>query len=249
VLNGGLAETAARLDETVAHPNGPVRVSGTLGGWKIAAGGSGRLVKFTVPCANLDLSQGTKSFGFKNGDFLVEATLEFTAPPCRSRPGLRTLGVVAGQGAVTAQAGHFTDPAFAGLEVMAVSALQVWLDAQTAFPYDIADIVLADSAACGPAQALLPVTATYAYADTNDGDGVLALLCAVAASSADTSQLLNEVDPGILGAGASALALGAGATMNLARPAQSAARWAGGRNGALATVESLVIPVIFAGLT
>ncbi len=248
VLNRGLATTETQLHEMVQHPNGPVSVVGALGGWRIASGGSGRLVKFTIPCAALTLSQGEKSFSFANGDFLIEATLALVASSSAGAPpGARTLTIAAGPGAATAQACAFDDAQFEGFEVIAVSALQSWLDAQTTYPYDIAEIRLADRASCGPAQALLPVAATYAYADTSDGDGVLALLCAVAARPADTSQLLNEVDPDILGAGAGALALGAGVIPLLAGPALLAASWAGGRNGALSTAESLVFPLTFAG--
>jgi hypothetical protein len=206
VLNSALTEGGASFDQTVPHGNGSVDVSAMLGAWQIATGGSGALVKFSVPCTKLKLSQGEKSFTFRDGAFLVEATLEFVQAAEGDGQDLR---IKAGKGQVSAQAAEFDDPGFDGFAVVAVAGMQAWLDAQTGFPLRIAGLSPLAASQGGQATAFVPATASYAYADAADGKGgVLAFLCSVAAGDGHTANLLQEVDPAALSDGDGAVLVG-----------------------------------------
>jgi len=221
VLNRSLHAPSAPFVAVVPDAGANVTVTGNIGGWQIVRGGSGMLVQFSVPCAELALSDAGNSYNFTGGSFLVQGQLAFSAP---GPDGQQALQLAAGPGAraPTCLAASFSDPAFSGFAVLAVSALQAWLDAQTGFPYTFAAITLAPT---GGAVALAPVFASYAYADTADNDGVLALLCTASAGATNPARLLQEVDPDVLGAGSAAMLLGRELVSCLAQQTVSAIAW------------------------
>lgn len=247
ILDADLAGTDATLSETVPHGSGPVDVTGHVGAWQFAPGGAGALVKFTVACSRLTLRQGTKSFTFKDGSFLVEARLalvDHTDIGAAADAGARVLTIVAGPGAVTVQGAMFDDPTFDGFAVMAVAGFQAWLDAQATLPQQVATIATTAAHGAGPRAALTPTNASYAYADATDGsDGVLALLCGVTSGSGDTSQLLQEVDPSVLAVGDITMIVAGAIVDRLVGGAASAATWSGHPVEPVSAAANLCLPL------
>jgi hypothetical protein len=241
VLNSALTEGGASFNQTVPHGNGPVNVLATLGAWQIDTGGAGALVKFSVPCTKLKLSQGEKSFTFHDGAFLVEATLELVEAAEGDGQDLR---IKAGKGRVSAQAAEFDNPGFGGFAAFGVAGMQAWLDAQTGFPMRIAGLLPLTARDGGPATALVPATASYAYADAADGNGgVLAFLCSVAAGDSQTGSLLQEVDPATLGDGDGAVRVGNGVLARILDLGLSRAAFAGAPALSARLVGPLSVPL------
>ncbi|MPW11543.1 TULIP family P47-like protein [Paraburkholderia sp. CNPSo 3155] len=223
--------------------NGAVTVKGSLSICQIATGGSGALVKFLIPCSTLTLSQKEQSFTLTDGSFLVKATLALAPPPDPADSDARARTIKAGKGTLHRAVIELRRSAIRGFEVMAVTVLQSWLDAQASFPYTLVAIKLTIVSDRGPVAALVPVSASYAYADAADGDGVLALLCRVAAGADNAGQLLPEVNPSALGGGASAMLLGKDVVLRLADLALSRVSWPGAGAARGQFTSALLIPV------
>lgn len=193
-LNAGLAPVLQTFDETVANPAGPVRAVGSVFGCTIAPGGSGALVNLALACPTLTLSTSQKSVSFKGGHFLVQARLAFSAI---GRDGRQPLTAVVGGGAATVVAATFPETDFPAYNTYATKAAQQWLDRQTDLPYVFASCLPPGPPGGNLGETLRPVATSYAYADRNDGDGVLSVLSVVAGGT-DPATLLPEVDPSLV---------------------------------------------------
>ncbi|MBB5421671.1 hypothetical protein HDG40_007876 [Paraburkholderia sp. JPY158] len=202
-------------------------------------------MKFLIPCSTLTLSQKEQSFTLTDGSFLVKATLALAPPPDPADSDARARTIKAGKGTLHRAVIELRRSAIRGFEVMAVTVLQSWLDAQASFPYTLVAIKLTIVSDRGPVAALVPVSASYAYADAadGDGDGVLALLCRVAAGADNAGQLLPEVNPSALGGGASAMLLGKDVVLRLADLALSRVSWPGAGAARGQFTSALLIPV------
>jgi hypothetical protein len=244
VVNAGLVVAAAQtFDEVVTQGSVSAEVRGSLDGWQIAAGGSGALVNLTVACPTLSLTNEQKTVHFTGGHFLVQAGLELRAADPPKRPGQCDLAVASGRGAVTVLGATFAEASFASFEVYAKAACQAWLDAQASLPCVLAGVELAAAGVVGPAAALAPVSATYAYADAPDGGGVLGVLWSIDGHGSGPGQLLQEVSPDALGSADCAVLVSAATLQRLVSGASGAVTLPGAATSLRLPDQASVFPV------
>ncbi|MEL6533787.1 MAG: TULIP family P47-like protein [Bacteroidota bacterium] len=238
-INKKLPAVSTPFSETVDASPAKVHVTGELGTWQIASGGSGRLIHFTVPCSKIKLDNGSKSVEFQKGHFTIEASLYWELIEgqatqqqlkIKADPEVRVLGAM------------FPESNFEEFATYAIAGVQAWVKQQEQYPYAFASVTLSEDQA-GSSLAWTPAEVDYAYTDTPDTEGVLAVLCKVAGSQQPNHQLA-EVSPEAVPAGqVSAILLHHTLLAAQLTPLVSAVGWPGHPQSQVQVTRELSFPI------
>ncbi len=234
-LNPGLSGDTISFDESFNIADNNVEVSASLNAWQITTGGSDALVFFKVPCSSIKISNGDKTFRFKDGYFLIQTNLKFVT----DSNNISHLKIDTGEGNAKVLSAAFSDSGFGAFEIYARKGFQNWVNKQDSFPYNFISIKTYSESDNSDVIDFKASKVNYAYINTSEEDGILAVLCKIAGSN-NIEETLQQVSPNAIPSGGSSVLINKSIIENQINNSNNIPDWAGSKNSRILIEDNLV---------